>query len=39
MRAFQTESLIGKDYGGTSDAHNMVVVVAKKYGPVHGAHM
>ena len=32
MKAFQTASLIGKDYGGISDAHNMVVVVAKKYG-------
>ena len=32
VQAFQTDSLIGKDYGGISDNHNMVVVVAKKYG-------
>ena len=32
MRAFQTASLIGKDYEGISDAHNMVVVVTKTYG-------
>ena len=32
MSAFQTDSLIGRDYGGVSDAHNMVVVVAKTYG-------
>ena len=31
MSAFQTDSLAGRDYGGVSDAHNMVVVVAKKY--------
>ena len=29
--AFQTSSLIGADYGGISDQHNMVAVVAKKY--------
>ena len=32
VQAFQTTSLIGKDYKGISDAHNMVVVVAKMYG-------
>ena len=31
IRAFQTPSLIGADYDGVADAHNMVVVVAKKY--------
>ena len=31
LSAFQTSSLIGVDYGGISDRHNMVVVVAKKY--------
>ena len=30
VRAFQRASTIGKDYGGISDAHNMVVVVAKR---------
>ena len=29
VRAFQTSSLIGRDYGGASDNHNMVIVVAK----------
>ena len=32
VKTFQKTSLIGRDYGGISDAHNMVVVVAKKYG-------
>ena len=31
VTAFQTASLIGRDYEGASDNHNMVVVVAKKY--------
>ena len=31
VRAFQTASLIGHDYGGISDAHNMVVVLAQLY--------
>ena len=29
MRAFRIASMIGKSYGGISDAHNMVVVVAE----------
>ena len=29
VKAFRRAALIGKDYGGVSDAHNMVVVVAK----------
>ena len=32
VRAFQSASLIGKDYDGIDDAHNMVVVIAAKYG-------
>ena len=37
MTAFQTSSLIGHDYGGVSDAHNMVIVVGKMYAEVqHG---
>ena len=30
VTAFQTSSLIGRDYGGISDNHNMVIVVAKR---------
>ena len=30
MDAFQTASKIGKDCAGASDAHNMVVVVARR---------
>ena len=31
VSAFQTSSLIGVNYGGISDQHNMVAVAAKKY--------
>ena len=29
MQAFQKSSMVGKDYRGISDAHNMVLVLAK----------
>ena len=32
MTTFQTSSMIGHDYEGISNNHNMVVVIAKKYG-------
>ena len=32
LTAFQSSSLIGRDYGGVSDNHNMVVVLAKMKG-------
>ena len=32
LTAFQTSSLIGVDYEGISEAHNMVVVIAKMRG-------
>ena len=31
VKAFQKSSMIGRDYGGISDNHNMVVVVGKPY--------
>ena len=36
MKAFQKSSLIGHDYRGISDTHNMVLVLAKMY--VEEAH-